>query len=421
MKILFFSYYNPLGKGGFEKQGMGLMKTLANQGHEIACLTISTPSNQAQIKSDLEATKIFKLSYTIIYHTDNPYTKISQLLFWLNTHPSKYLAHQKPNLNSKIQESIRNIIAEQNIDLIHVLGLRSIYYLPTNLDKPTVLDLVDSMSLRKYRALEALRKSSNNNFSAYLYHFIDLYKTTRIEKDILKLYSKRCPVITISPIDRDYLLTIYHSDLIKSVTAGIDFDNQKSTLSTKPISTFRKRIVFYGFIQEHNIDALLYLINDIIPIVQNVHSDLELRVTGINLPSIIFELSQNLSWLNIEASVDDIVEFIDSASLTCWPFRLGCGIKTKILECMAFGKPVVTTTIGAEALTKSQKKGLLIADTAQGLADHIIYLLDNPNERLRLGEINHQIAIKDFTWEKKAQDYLKLYQLAQQQIKDKDL
>jgi glycosyltransferase involved in cell wall biosynthesis len=96
-------------------------------------------------------------------------------------------------------------------------------------------------------------------------------------------------------------------------------------------------------------------------------------------------------------------------------------IKNKIIESMALSKPVVTTTIGTEALTESQKKGLLIADDSQGLADHVIYLLDNPNERLRLGEINHQIAITDFTWEKKAQDYLKLYQLAQQQIKDKDL
>ena len=50
MRILFISYYNPLGKGGFEKQAMGLMNTFASQGHEIACLTIATPENQAQIQ-----------------------------------------------------------------------------------------------------------------------------------------------------------------------------------------------------------------------------------------------------------------------------------------------------------------------------------------------------------------------------------
>ena len=83
---------------------------------------------------------------------------------------------------------------------------------------------------------------------------------------------------------------------------------------------------------------------------------------------------------------------------------------------MALSKPIVTTTIGAEALLANQKKGLLIADKVNELANHIIYLVENHAERKRLGEINRQIAFNDFTWEKKSQEFLKVYNIAKNMI-----
>jgi len=409
MRILFFSYYNPLGKGGFEQQSIGLMKTLVNQGHEIACLTVATPENETQIKSCLEKIEIFKLGCKLVIHTDTPYSKISQLLFWLNTHPSKFFATQKPYLNNNIQECINKISLEQNIDLIHVLGLRSTYYLPLKLYRPAVLDLIDSMSLRKYRALNNLPPLSLRNSINYFYSLIDLWKTRKIEKDVLKIYSSYCPIVAISPVDESYLATIHRSELITSISAGIDVDTVNKIIT--PVD-HNKLIVFYGFMQEHNIDALFYLIDDILPLVRSTHPNLELHVTGFNLPEAIFDLSKTLSWLKVHQSIDNIQDFVDSATLTCWPFRLGGGIKTKILESMALGKPVVTTTIGAEALSESQKEGILIADSAEGLAYHISYLLSSPEECLRLGAINHQVAITEFTWENRANNYIDIYKSA---------
>ena len=418
MNILLFSYYNPLGKGGFEKQAMGLVKTLARQGHQIACLTITNPENQTQLQKQLEETGVFNLGSFVISHLDVPYNKTSQVLFWFQNHPTKFLGKQKKVLYNQIQVLLETIIEKLNIDLVHVLGMRTTYYLPIHLNKPTIIDLVDSMALRKKRALNALPKDSN--IWQYFYHIMDFKKTQKLEKDILNLYGEYSPIATISPIDQNYLLSLKPSPFIKFIPAAtdietdIDVTKQLSNLNESP-----KSMVFFGFMTEHNIDGLLYLIYDILPMVKEIHPDLVLKITGFNIPPIIFELAEKITWLKVIPSIENISEFVLSATLTCWPFRLGCGIKTKILECMVLGRPIVTTIIGSEALTESQKKGLLIADTAQGLAEHIIYLLDNPDERLRLGKINYEIATTEFTWERKAQDYLQLYQLAQDQFNQK--
>jgi glycosyltransferase involved in cell wall biosynthesis len=415
VKILFFSYYNPLGKGGFEKQGMGLMKTLANQGHEIVCLTISTPSNQAQIQSELEATKIFKLGCFVIPHQEKKYSLKAKVLFWLSFNPIDVMIEETPELKSKINLIVQNIIDKQKTDVIHCLSLRTAYYLMNFVNTPLVLDLVDAYSNHKKRTIKY--HLSHFDFRKTFSLIIDLIKTVKIEKSILKKYT-RSPVAVVSPIDQKILSNISHSSQVYNVTHPVTIKPN----TNKQEHDSQLTITFYGYLEQRwNSDALNYLINEIIPIVLQKHPDLKLLITGINLSEKIFKLEEKFNWITVVPTVNNIEEFASQSTLNCWPFRLGSGFKNKIIESMALSKPVVTTTIGTEALTESQKKGLLIADDSQGLAAHVIYLLDNPNERLRLGEINHQIAIKDFTWEKKAQDYLKLYQLAQQQIKDKDL
>ena len=415
MKILFCSYYNPLGKGGFEKQAMGLMKTLANQGHEIACLTISKPSHQARIQSDLEATKIFKLGCFVIPHQEKQYSLKAKVLFWLSLNPVDVMLEETPELQSQINLIIQNIIEKQKTDVIHCLSLRTAYYLINFVDKPLVLDLVDSYSNHKKRTMKY-----------YLSHFyfretfsliIDLIKTIRVETHILKR-NIHSPVAVVSPVDQKILSNMSHSSQIYNVTHPVTI---QPFIKSHTNTIEGKIITFYGYLEQlWNKDALNYLITEILPIALKKHPDLKLLITGVNIPNKVFNLEENLNWIKVVPTVDNIEEFTSQATLNCWPFRLGSGFKNKILESMLLGKSIVTTNIGAEALTESQKKGLLIADTAQGLADHIIYLLDNPNERLRLGEINHQIAITDFTWEKKAQDYLKLYQQAIDNFKIKN-
>jgi glycosyltransferase involved in cell wall biosynthesis len=410
MRILLVSYYNPLGKGGFEKQTFGMIEILVTQGHELSCLTIASPENCDKVKSELELSKVFKLGCFVISHEEQKISSKAKTLFWLNRKPSKFLALQTPELLQKYQEKIHELSTTLSIDVIHCLGLRTAYFLPDRLEKPTILDLIDSMTLRKTRELKK-RLSSSMNFKHILFASIDLLKTFKIERDILNTYPQS-PVTTLSPIDRATLKWIKHDAYIKVMPSSTFIEPKLIKKETRLDEDSRPVLVFYGYLIEHNYDALCFLTEEIMPIVAKEYPQVKLLITGFNLQNNIFDLEKKYPWVKVYKSTEDINSFISLATLVCFPFRIGCGVKTKILECMALGKPIVTTTIGAEALLENQKQGFLIADDADGLAKNIINLFNNADERIRLGEINYQIAVRDFTWEKKAEEFLNIYKIA---------
>lgn len=419
MNILFISYYNPLGQGGFEKQARGLLKTLIKDGHRIACLCVSTPEQAHIFSQQLEKSNLFSLGVFVLNHREKDYKWITKILFWLSQNPARYLASQFPTLQDNFQRAIAQINQKICLDVIHCLGLKTSYFLPSQGSLPIIIDLVDSRTQYKKRAIYYYLQ---NHPSRIIKEVLDFYKTLKIEKNTLANFSKY-PVAVVSKEDAKLLKKIHHSSSIHTVCHPVTIDPNK-LVTKKQFSLQEKskhKLVFYGFMDHVNFDALCYLIKQILPIIRQKYNQIELDITGYNLPQEIKILPNQQSSIKVIENVKDISNFLAEATLTCWAFRYGSGLKNKIIESMVMGKPVVTTKIGAEALTEKQKQGLLIADRAEDLAKHIIYLLDNPQECSRLGKINRQIALTEFTWEKKAKDYLNLYQLSQQKHQQHNL
>ena len=121
MRILLLSYYNPLGKGGFEKQTFGMIETLVAQGHELSCLTITSPENYSKVKSELELSQVFKLGCFVIPHVEKEFKTTAKMLFWLSRRPSKFLALQTLELLHQYQEKIIEISTILSIEVIHKL------------------------------------------------------------------------------------------------------------------------------------------------------------------------------------------------------------------------------------------------------------------------------------------------------------
>ncbi len=89
--------------------------------------------------------------------------------------------------------------------------------------------------------------------------------------------------------------------------------------------------------------------------------------------------------------------------------RKGSGIKNKILEAMALGKPVVTNPIGAESLDQDALECLVIGKNAEEIAQKTIELLRNRHLRSHLGRRASEIIRQKYTWEACATEYEKLY------------
>lgn len=80
----------------------------------------------------------------------------------------------------------------------------------------------------------------------------------------------------------------------------------------------------------------------------------------------------------VHGEVPDAKEFIGKYPVMVAPLFSGSGIKIKVLEGMALGRTVITTSIGAEGIPAESGRHLIIADTAKEFEEHLIWCMENP-------------------------------------------
>jgi glycosyltransferase involved in cell wall biosynthesis len=126
-----------------------------------------------------------------------------------------------------------------------------------------------------------------------------------------------------------------------------------------------------------NHDAMVWFLEEIYPLIQAVIPNVHLTITGDhdNLP---LPAANNV---NLTGFVEDIKPLIKSAKVNIVPIREGGGTRIKILESIALGVPVVSTSKGVEGLEVLDGKHLLIGDTPETFAQNVIRLLKDNDLR----------------------------------------
>jgi glycosyltransferase involved in cell wall biosynthesis len=97
--------------------------------------------------------------------------------------------------------------------------------------------------------------------------------------------------------------------------------------------------------------------------------------------------------------VDDFNKFASMASVAVIPLRIGSGIRIKLLELMALGMAVVSTTVGAEGIEVEDGKHLLLADSPDDFAEKIVLLSSSPDLRREIGRNARELVSKKYTWD----------------------
>ena len=96
--------------------------------------------------------------------------------------------------------------------------------------------------------------------------------------------------------------------------------------------------------------------------------------------------------------------FMKEYNLMIVPLWSGSGIRIKILEAMALGKTIISTSIGASGINYSDKKNILIADTPEQFANQIIWCFENPFESRKIGENAKDNILENYNTKKIAEN-----------------
>jgi polysaccharide biosynthesis protein PslH len=100
------------------------------------------------------------------------------------------------------------------------------------------------------------------------------------------------------------------------------------------------------------------------------------------------------------------------------PILSGGGTKLKVLEAMAAGKAIVSTSIGVEGIEGSDQSHFVVADNAEAFSSAVLSLLDDRVFRERLGANARQRAMEKYDWEAICESISRIYQVARKEMRD---
>jgi glycosyltransferase involved in cell wall biosynthesis len=130
-----------------------------------------------------------------------------------------------------------------------------------------------------------------------------------------------------------------------------------------------------GFLHDPNIDAVRYLAREILPLI-TAEVDARLWVIGPHPPDEIRALAS--ASVVVTGHVPDVASHLRRARVFVSPVRFGAGMKGKNAHAMAYGVPLVTTTVGAEGMDLVDGEHVLIRDGAESFAAAVVALYRDP-------------------------------------------
>jgi glycosyltransferase involved in cell wall biosynthesis len=171
-----------------------------------------------------------------------------------------------------------------------------------------------------------------------------------------------------------------------------------------------RTVVYFGLLSTvPNIDAVVHFVHDIWPRIARAHPDARFKIIG-GRPS---PSLQALAGPRVELTgfVSDLRPYLAAAAAVVVPLRLGGGTRLKIVEAMAMGKAIVSTTLGAEGIDAVPGRDILVEDHPAAFADAVVRLLAEPDLAARMGQSARQLAVDRYSWSQAARALEVFYRL----------
>jgi len=298
--------------------------------------------------------------------------------------------------SQEMQQQVDEMMDRNSFDIIHVQFFRMAQYVTkytrrsTGRDAcATVLDSGDSFSLNLNR-----RSRLDRGLSWPLLK-VEANRVRMYETEITQWFDQ---VTMVSSLDRDYLLSINGSAPMSVVPMGVDLEyyqpsDPQAGMPVPPNLLFTGTIRYFP-----NKDAVLYFCNEILPLVKNAVPSAKFYVVGNHPPKKISKLMSGRDVI-VTGRVEDVRPYFARSAVFVCPLRSGSGMQTKILEAMAMGVPVVTTSMGAEAFEEAiAGRDIIIADDARKFAAEIICLLKDKELRQSVAQNARELVQRKYGW-----------------------
>lgn len=290
--------------------------------------------------------------------------------------------------SAKLKDEVARAIRDENYDVIFVYCSSMTQYVPRGCRVPVVVDFVDidSGKWAQYakvsgfprswlyaREAEVLGRSEQRTASSCALSVV----TTELEARLLNPEGRHPVAVIANGVTRP--------------TAHADSDVPAEIAVLQPYALFVGQMDYLP-----NIDAAEFFAKDIFPLVRAKHPEARFVIAGRNPAQRVKDLVKQ-EGVVVTGSIPEVHPYLLGAAVVVAPFRIAQGVQNKILEAMALGKPVVSTSRPAQAVGGRDGETLLVADEPRDFAARVSEILGDAGAARRF-ESAKEFVYQHFDW-----------------------
>ena len=285
-----------------------------------------------------------------------------------------------------MRREIDNMIATTGFDAAYVHLFRMAPYVANHSQLYRIVDLTDVISQEIDLSLPYRGLASRSIYR------LERGRIKRYERWVAQSFEETW---LISESDRQALAQTAPEANIRVVPNGVDLEQFHPT--GRPCAP--DSLIFVGHLRVlHNIDAATHLAQDVLPLVQKEIPTCTLKIVGADPAPQIQRLGRSAA-VTVTGYVPDLNAHLNRAAVFVAPLRFAAGIQNKVLEAMAAGRPVVTTSLVNDGLGAQPGREILVADDATATAQQILRLFADERLREQMGKAGRQFVQKRYSWQ----------------------
>jgi sugar transferase (PEP-CTERM/EpsH1 system associated) len=207
-------------------------------------------------------------------------------------------------------------------------------------------------------------------------------------------------VLVPSERERCQLLKLMPAPPILVAPNGVDLSAFTQDVTAVPITEASNSVIFTGTMAYHpNVQGVLHFARECWPLVRARVPEATWQIVGRQPPPEVQRLA-HLPGVTVTGTVPAVQPYLARASVAIAPLLIGGGTRLKILEALAMGKAVVTTSLGCEGLELVSDQHAIIRDDPLDFAKAVVTLLREPALRVRLGTAGRALIAERYSWDR---------------------
>src|SRR3989344_4997173 len=293
------------------------------------------------------------------------------------------------NFSFSERQTIKNELQRKKYDLIHAEAFYVMPHIPkTKIPIILVEQTIEYLVYKRY---------VDKKVPLFLkpFYMLDVVKLRFWEK---YYWRKADRLVAVSDEDKKVMQKLIPTVKVDIIPNGVD----TSFYAAKVVKKKDPVRVLYGvtnFEWLQNVEAVELLIDKVWPEIHANEPELKLWIVGRKIPIEIVQLSFKRNDIEVTESIKEARDAYLSATVMVAPIRGGGGTRLNILEAMAAGLPVVSTSIGVSGLGLINGKHALICDSTQELAEAVIKIIRGKKLARKIGEAGRKFVKEKFDWQ----------------------